>query len=231
MNISRNVVSVLTEPIFKGLPWAIFREPFQETRSPDLRDESVGDFISRRFNSTVANNLVSAIIHGIYAGNIYELSARTLFPLQWNLEVTSGSGSVLAALVQYAQAGITPTLREDLETVKSISSSDKQRERMQSFEKSMAEASVYTFKRGIGQLTEQLESTLKKAKNVKIFKNSRPTKMTQDAETHDIEVLSKLPDLPGAGAKGCNRSQFQGTIPKLTDGSMIILSPQFLRRT
>jgi hypothetical protein len=29
---------------------------------------------------------VSALLHGIYAGDLYRLSARTIFPLLWHLE-------------------------------------------------------------------------------------------------------------------------------------------------
>lgn len=53
---------------------AIMREPFVKRTS--LEDESIYSFFSRRFNKDIANNLVSAMVHGIYAGNIHQLSIK-----------------------------------------------------------------------------------------------------------------------------------------------------------
>jgi oxygen-dependent protoporphyrinogen oxidase len=81
------LTTIFTEPIFKGTVMGILKEPSVETRSDLRKDESVGDFTSRRFNSKVADNLVSAIFHGIYAGDIYKLSADAIIGAQRLLEV------------------------------------------------------------------------------------------------------------------------------------------------
>jgi oxygen-dependent protoporphyrinogen oxidase len=56
-----------------------------------MTDETVGSFISRRVDSRIANNLVSAVFHGIWAGDIHQLSAKTLLGLAWQLEGRYGS--------------------------------------------------------------------------------------------------------------------------------------------
>lgn len=64
-----------------------------EPRSPALLDESVGDFIKRRFGPAIADNLVSALFHGIYAGDIYSMSVRTCLPTLWYLETRDPDGN------------------------------------------------------------------------------------------------------------------------------------------
>eukprot|EP00940_MAST-03C_sp_MAST-3C-sp2_P000477 g477.t1 len=59
------------------------REPFV--------DESVFDFVARRFGEPVASLLVDAMVSGIYAGNSRELSVKSCFPILRELEAEHGS--------------------------------------------------------------------------------------------------------------------------------------------
>ncbi|KAI9788162.1 MAG: oxygen-dependent protoporphyrinogen oxidase [Peltula sp. TS41687] len=83
--------TLLTEPLFKGLISGVIGEFFRPPSPPDLGDESVGSFVSRRFSPHVADNVVSALVHGIYAGDIYLLSMRSIARLPWALEAAHGS--------------------------------------------------------------------------------------------------------------------------------------------
>ena len=76
-----NLFQTLREPLFKGFLSGILFEHTKPARMPHewAEDESVASFMSRRFNSQIADNLVSAMIHGIYAGDIDKLSAQALF--------------------------------------------------------------------------------------------------------------------------------------------------------
>jgi protoporphyrinogen/coproporphyrinogen III oxidase len=76
----------------------ILGEPTKPGRDPGTKDESVGDFLTRRFGSAVADNFASAVIHGIYAGDIYKLSVRTAMPLLSHLESRSEEHTVLGEL-------------------------------------------------------------------------------------------------------------------------------------
>lgn len=62
-----------------------------------VADESVDSFIARRFGRPVAEELASAGIHGIYAGDTRRLSVRAVLPALWELEKEWGS-VVLGAL-------------------------------------------------------------------------------------------------------------------------------------
>jgi oxygen-dependent protoporphyrinogen oxidase len=76
-------------PILKPALTGLLREPF--VKPTDELDESIHDFFSRRFNPHVANALLSAIVHGIYAGDSRQLSIKSCFPMFWNAEKEHGS--------------------------------------------------------------------------------------------------------------------------------------------
>ena len=81
----------LTEPVFKGTFWGVIRESSVAARPPEMEDESVGSFLQRRLGSSnVGENLVSAVLHGIYAGDIYQLSAKSILPQLWRRESEFG---------------------------------------------------------------------------------------------------------------------------------------------
>ncbi|KAL8721719.1 MAG: hypothetical protein Q9225_001669 [Loekoesia sp. 1 TL-2023] len=156
-SFTSSIISIFQEPLFKGLLSAILTEPFK----PGLEgegDESIGSFISRRFKPALADNLVSAVIHGIYAGDIYQLSVRSIFPFLWyaDQEVTS----VGAAYAEGLSLRWPQDASLEAEWAKAAPVSDTI--------KAIRESSVFTFKRGIGQLAEQLESKLRKLPNVDI---------------------------------------------------------------
>jgi protoporphyrinogen/coproporphyrinogen III oxidase len=60
---------------------------FPLRRRKNDQDESIANFFRRRFNKHIAENLVSALVHGVYAGDYETLSMRTTF-LQglWKME-------------------------------------------------------------------------------------------------------------------------------------------------
>ena len=73
---------------------AIVRGAWHELRTPARRseeDESVAAFIARRFNGTVADELIDPLAAGIYTGNTQELSLRSCFPVLHTAEQQSGS--------------------------------------------------------------------------------------------------------------------------------------------
>ncbi|GAA5911268.1 oxygen-dependent protoporphyrinogen oxidase [Sporobolomyces salmoneus] len=60
-------------------------------------DESIDSFFTRRFGKPLAEEMISAMIHGIYAGDSRKLSVRAVFPQLWEAEREFGS-VVLAGL-------------------------------------------------------------------------------------------------------------------------------------
>ncbi|KAJ1559809.1 hypothetical protein HK405_009273, partial [Cladochytrium tenue] len=89
-------------PVLDGAVTGFLREPFVPRRraavaldndqyDDDDDDESVHDFVARRFSPAIAENVVSAVLRGIYAGDARKLSARSAAAGLWNLEKKHGS--------------------------------------------------------------------------------------------------------------------------------------------
>ena len=59
-------------------------EPF--IKKSNLEDESVCDFISRRFGAEFSKQLFTPLVNGIWAGDSSKLSMRSSFPAIWEME-------------------------------------------------------------------------------------------------------------------------------------------------
>lgn len=157
------VYSILSEPLFKGLLWACMTEFSKPARASIPRshydgDESIGSFMSRRLSTDAVNNIVSAGIHGIYAGDIYQLSARSIFPWFWYAEEAMGSVTKAVVGKWRLHWRHDAALEAEWATAPPVSDTIK----------AMRSSSVYTFKRGVGQLADQLVKKLRGFPNVKI---------------------------------------------------------------
>ncbi|KAH8920142.1 Protoporphyrinogen oxidase [Atractiella rhizophila] len=74
----------LTSPLLRSLLPSLRSAVFSSRpRSERIEDETVEEFFSRRLSAPVADHLVSAIIGGIYAGDIGRLSAKFIFGDMW----------------------------------------------------------------------------------------------------------------------------------------------------
>ncbi|KAI3342752.1 hypothetical protein F4824DRAFT_485643 [Ustulina deusta] len=94
-NIISAMLSYLTEPIWSGLPQASFNlmASLYKAMDPSGRrlavqvseDESVAQFLTRILkDDRIVENVVSGMMHGIYGGDIYKLSAKhTVLERMW----------------------------------------------------------------------------------------------------------------------------------------------------
>jgi oxygen-dependent protoporphyrinogen oxidase len=75
-----------------GSRWKIASEPFRKTRPPS-KEESVANFVRRKFGHEILEYLVAPFVSGVYAGDPEKLSLRAAFPTleEWEREY----GSVL----------------------------------------------------------------------------------------------------------------------------------------
>lgn len=160
------IKAVLTpsSPFYGLLPY-ILKEPFlsatptaeREAKNDGYNDESVDSFVSRRLGPQLAGNVLSALVHGIYAGDTRQLSMRAVFPSLWKLEQQHGTiiRGVLASLKKKS-----PT-QEDLQrdaiamTIPSIVSQ-------------MKDASVYSLQGGLEALPKAIIRYLQKQPNVEM---------------------------------------------------------------
>ena len=81
----------ITSDVTDGALLGAISEPFREP-AKDSGDESIESFVLRRFGSPMlANNIISAIMHGIYSGDVAQLSVRSTLPSLVDFEQRHGS--------------------------------------------------------------------------------------------------------------------------------------------
>ncbi|CAI7618528.1 unnamed protein product [Penicillium glandicola] len=173
-------VKTMREPLFEKFPSGILKDIFSPPRHPTewAKDESVAEFIGRRFGPNVAENLVSAVYHGIYAGDIDQLSAETLLGSIRNLEGGIGgigglvSGGVTASLISRAISKTKTRHMDDFMAIDAISAGPELVRRQHDLEVLAAGASTFTFKRGVGQLVEALIASLEASGKVRFHMNT-----------------------------------------------------------
>jgi oxygen-dependent protoporphyrinogen oxidase len=75
----------------------VLSEPFRKRPTSEIRDESVDSLVRRRLGSKVADNLVSGMIHGIYAADSRQLSVRSGMGVLWDAE--DKWGTILGGMI------------------------------------------------------------------------------------------------------------------------------------
>jgi oxygen-dependent protoporphyrinogen oxidase len=93
--------------------WSLAREAFGNSQPPDS-DESVADFVRRKFSSELLDKLVGPFISGIYAGDPERLSLRSDFPQLHDAEQTAGS--VIRGVKKRSKAATGPAERPTVMT-------------------------------------------------------------------------------------------------------------------
>lgn len=185
-NVLGNLQSLISEPIFKNLLKGVITEPMKvdfQTTGP--LDESVAEFVARRLNHDVADNLVSAVMHGIYAGDIDRLSAQAVLGQIRTFE-TPDRG-VLGSLLQLRSADLKILRMDDLLALESVDI-DKSAAYWKTLGMLVANSSVMTFKNGVGQLAESLLAALNKSDKVHVITNADIKAITQNSRTADLTV-------------------------------------------
>ncbi|KAJ5549907.1 hypothetical protein N7461_004605 [Penicillium sp. DV-2018c] len=200
-----NFLVTMKEPLFdkflSGIAKDIFAPPRHITQWAE--DESVTEFIDRRFGPNVAENLVSALFHGVYAGDIDQLSAQTLMGSLRNLEGGIGgiggfvSGGVTASLLSRIFSKKKIRRMDDFMAVDAISAGPELVRRQHDLEILAAGASTFTFKRGVRQLVDGLVASLKASKKVQIMLNTKLDTLMRfsgDASWYDTRnLISTIP--------------------------------------
>ncbi|MCJ1363404.1 oxygen-dependent protoporphyrinogen oxidase [Acarospora aff. strigata] len=184
-SILNQLYSVLTEPLWKNILKGLALEAFQDRRPPDLNDESVGSFISRRFGPQLGDNVVSAILHGIYAGDINQLSMKSIQPKLWFWEARHGS--IANALAETFREKSKLMSGDDIDLSIELTSKPS----LRSILEVMKYTSVFTFKGGVGELVTRLQAKLKDTKNVNIKMNTAISAIRYDEASRGIKIFTK----------------------------------------
>lgn len=178
------------EPAFRGLLPALVTEYRSPSRPPGLEDESIGSLLQRRLGTAnIGNNIVSAVLHGIYGGDIYQLSAKSLAPLLWFID--GQYGSLLAETIKNFSTGVLLIRQKDNELNQDLFSGT------QSLKfNGVRLGGVYSLRNGISSLAERLESFLKRKPKVVIKTNHKIEKLQYDGETNSVKVRPNFQILP-----------------------------------
>lgn len=154
-------------PVFKSVLLAGVLEPFRASRfdkhgvpKDGQEDESMFDFMKRRFNEHTAINLMGALAHGVYAGDVKQLSIKSTFRMLYEAE--KNYGSVLVGMMR--GAANTATMRERGMAVRS-------RNKDPDWFGRMEKMSVIGFKDGMETLPDRIRAFLEECPNVEFVYN------------------------------------------------------------
>jgi protoporphyrinogen oxidase len=193
------VSSLLSEKIWRGVLSGPLREYFRPPRPADMEDESIGSFLRRRFSTPMADNIVSAVLHGIYAGDINKLSVKTLMPSMWNLE--GEHGSVIRGAAHNMWHKRTNMTRTDYDLLKRLDKywHDKNGAMLPEVEKlnQIIGSSIYTFRAGLEQLPRALVEELEAAPNVTIRRGVRVRAIERKdgLSTRKVRIVAAMGDM------------------------------------
>jgi len=101
-----------------GTRFAILRDLFGTSLPPEF-DESIADFVRRKFSPTLLERLVGPFVSGIYAGDPEKLSLRAAFPFLHEAETAKGSilrGAFAVMKARKGKRGNTPREKATLQT-------------------------------------------------------------------------------------------------------------------
>ncbi|KAK0526914.1 hypothetical protein OC842_005035 [Tilletia horrida] len=219
--------ALLTSPPLQGLVPSIAADFFTPAKAwDDQADESVDAFLTRRFGgrTDVPSNLVSAVLHGIYAGDSRQLSVRALMPFLVRAEQQHG-GPIRSVLPKWLNSRHKTPSRAELQR------REKEKRELREAEdrlgpmwqKWLRRTSVYSFPRGIQEITDAMAEELRQQPHVELHQgtglqaleissgSSGAMKLTlSDGTAIDAQrVISALPASSLASALHSSRSLSQ----------------------
>lgn len=178
---------MLQEPAYEGFLRSLVGEPFKECRDPKVRDESVASFYRRRFGAGVADNLVSAFSHGVYAGDIDKLSMKATMRQFWDDE--SGPGVIIKLMDRHLSRKPLYHKHNKIQVLRAI-----RREYSSEFNIRVglmfAPGYILYLDGGMHSLISALSRELKKFPNVEIVRNATITHIQYDKAKESMIVSS-----------------------------------------
>ena len=187
--------SLLREPIFSGAISALLAEIRVQPRANSVKDQSVGKFLERRFGKNITNNIASAVFHGIYAGDLYKLSAATILPAAWYLEKRDKEGdSVLAESLQMSSNGFSLAQGKLVNYFRYMHGVGEIDQSSSKLNQLTSAGGVYTLQGGLGQLAENLVQRLSTQPNIEILSGKKVAYMWSHKGSVVVESLPQRED-------------------------------------
>ncbi|KAK6519360.1 oxygen-dependent protoporphyrinogen oxidase [Arthrobotrys megalospora] len=170
------IFNALRLPVLKGAATSVLTEIFRRKRAKDVEDESVESFLTRRLGANLTNNLASAVFHGIYAGDIANLSADALLHTVYRNERVYGS-------ITRGMLGVQEMVLED-KLLEGVYGS-----RTAPLLNQLRKASIYSFKGGMETLTRRMEEAVTEECDVTIKTGVTVDGLRYNKEKNEVEVL------------------------------------------
>ncbi|KAI8073495.1 protoporphyrinogen oxidase [Gilbertella persicaria] len=175
-------------PVLKSVPLAGLLEPFRSSRFKQgmprdgQEDESIYDFMNRRFNTHAALHLMGAMTHGIYAGDVKQLSLKSTFRLLYEAE--KEYGSVIKGLIKGVN---TETMRERGMAVRA-------RDTDPAWFSRLEKMNVVGFRDGLASLSDRLLDWLRARPNVEIIMQE-PVQSMETLDGKEVKIKTKTKEL------------------------------------
>ncbi|KAH9880963.1 hypothetical protein J1614_001456 [Plenodomus biglobosus] len=179
--------------IFSGI-MGLLRDTMTPPRPAHMSDETIGAFVTRRFDRRLADNVVSAGLHGIYAGDVHQLSARTLLGVPWALEGRYGTAIggffKMHNSSEFAQAMsiVHPT---DYELAQAMND---EIDLNDEFAQQLKDAAMFTFTDGLQMLVQSLKDAVMYKGNVEIKTETPIQDFVPVKGGMGVQVTSGAPD-------------------------------------
>jgi protoporphyrinogen/coproporphyrinogen III oxidase len=177
---------VLTSSLFSGLFSGLAHEYRTSARPANIEDETIADWFTRRLGSPkLAENLASALLHGIYAGSVHQLSMKSIFPGLWEMDA---GGSLLNAIWKTTKKEKTPLPPASFRGREAAFKQKMIAQLPDPLVQLAKDTSVYSFKGAISTLSDALEKTLRANPNVDIQLGTKIKSLAYDAANDGITV-------------------------------------------
>lgn len=161
-----------------------------------MQDESVHSFLTRRFGGRthLADNIVSAAVHGIWAGDTRSLSIRSLMPSLWEREQSHGR---LVFGRRRRALSVKEMTEEEIkiEHSRSVDAFNATVDRTLLEARlgdgrlaQLAKTSIYSFPEGLGEITDALVRQLSALPNVTLTTGNRCDRL--EAQENCVKVSS-----------------------------------------
>ena len=164
-------------PVMEGVVATVIKEPFKP-KNIELKDESIYDFISRRFSKKMATTLIDAMISGIYSGDIKKLSVRSCSPLNKLWEYEQSHGSIVKGMFMPSSSSATTT----------TNNSNNDDGPLSTFVQKMQKAPQVSFIKGMEHLTETLTKKLASNADTIIYTDYECVQIINESNDEGIEI-------------------------------------------
>lgn len=211
-----------TKPFSAPLITALYRDYKSPAPKSQLVDDSIYNFVERRFGREVADYAISAMVCGICAGNAKEITVKMLLKDLYELERQHG-GVVRGIMAKIMKAKVPPVKID----------------RSLLAQKAMNEKwFVYTIRGGLQTLIEALDdnvrqlggdvSTGNKCENISFAKNGETTlHFASQTVTTSKKVVSAVPSYALAPMVSAEHPQLSSLLKEIPYADVAVVNVQF----